>query len=229
MLVLLGSYLLSLAIRRRSLAETWVGIFFVTTGAGGECFLLAFSRQTEPALAMRLAWVGFPLLLVATFTGFAFTYTVFRRGEWWALVVVGSGTLFALWGTWQQLGGFSLEPDLSQPRMEYLAGRIACFAWGTFEGLRAYVMARRRLALGLSDPVVVNRFFLFGCWFAMMGLMPITFMAARWATRTFGLESALELPPKLVALAMIVALVLTFFPPRGYLNWLRSSAQRGAS
>ena len=226
---MLGLYLLWLAFSRRSLAETWVGLFFVTTGVGGEFFLLAFARQTEPALAVRLAWVGFPLLLMATFTAFAFTYTVFRRGERWALAVVCCGTLLALWGTWQQLGGLSLQPDLSAPRLEYLVGRIACFVWGTFEGLRAYRMARRRLTLGLCDPVVVNRFFLFGCWFALMGMMPIAFAASRWAARENGLDRALELPPKLVALVMVVALVLTFFPPRKYLNWVRSSAQGGVS
>jgi hypothetical protein len=226
---MLGLHLLWLAFRRRSLPETLVGFFFVTTGAGGECFLLAFARQTEASLAVSMAWVGFPLLLLATAAGFAFTYTVFRRDERWALAIVACGILLALWGTWQQLGGLSLTPDLSAPRPEYLVGRIACFAWGTYEGLRAYKMARRRLILGLADPVVVNRFFLFGCWFGLMGMMPITFALSRWFARRSGLEHALELPPKLVALGMMVALVLTFFPPRKYLDWVRSSAQGSAS
>ena len=173
-LVMLGLYLSWLAFRRRSLPETWAGLFFVTTGAGGECFLLGFARQTEASLAVSMAWVGFSLLLLATAAGFAFTYTVFRRGERWALALVACGVLLASWGTWQQFGGPSLTPDLSAPRPEYLVGRIACFAWGTYEGFRAYKMARRRLTLGLADPVVVNRFFLFGCWFGLMGTMPIT-------------------------------------------------------
>jgi hypothetical protein len=176
-----------------------------------------------------MAWVGFPLLLLATAAGFAFTYTVFRRGEGWALAIVACGILLASWGTWQQFGGPSLTPDLSAPRLEYLVGRIACFAWGTYEGLRAYKMARRRLTLGLADPVVVNRFFLFGCWFGLMGMMPITFALSRWLARRNGLARAIELPPKLVALGMMVALVLTFFPPRKYLDWVRSSAQGSAS
>jgi hypothetical protein len=226
---MLGLYLLWLAFRRRSLPETWVGLFFVTTGAGGECFLLAFARQTEASLAVSMAWVGFPLLLLATAAGFAFTYTVFRRDERWALAMVACGILLASWGTWQQFGGLSLTPDLSAPRLEYLVGRFVCFAWGTYEGLRAYKMARRRLTLGLADPVVVNRFFLFGCWFGLMGMMPITFALSRWLASRNGLEGALELPPKLVAIGMTVALVLTFFPPRKYLDWVRSSAPGSAS
>jgi hypothetical protein len=197
----------------------------VTTGAGGEFFLLAFAKGTEASRAAPMAWVGFSLLLLATGFGFAFTYTVFRRGERWALAIVGYGTLLALWGTWHQLGGLTLQPDLSGPRAEFLTGRVACFGWGTFEGFRAYKMARRRLALGLADPVVVNRLFLFGCWFGLMGLMPITFFVSRWAFRASELEWALQIPPKLVASGMAVALVLTFFPPRRYLNWVRRTAQ----
>ena len=217
----LGLYMLLLAARKRSAAELWVGLFFVTTGLGAECFLLALARNTEPLLAERLAFVGFPVLFIATFSGYAFTYTVFRRGEPWAIAVVCIGTLVALWGTYQQLGGWRLEPDLSGPSPAYLLGRIACFAWGTFEGFRAYRMAQRRLALGLADRVVANRFFLFGAWFGLMGLMPITFALSRSYAGTRGLEVARELPPLLVGSLMIIALVLTFFPPRKYLEWVR--------
>ena len=222
---MLGFRMAWLATRRRSPAEAWVGLLFVATGLGGECFLLAFSHRTEPALAMRLAFVGFPALFVATLSGYAFTYTVFRRGEHWALAVACAGTLLALWGSFQQLGGWSLQPDLSGPRTEFLLGRIACFAWGTFEGFRAYRMAKRRLALGLADRVVVNRFLLFGSWFGLMGLMPITFALSRRYAGKRGLEQALALPPIVVATLMIVALVLTFFPPRRYLEWVMRSGR----
>lgn len=206
-----------------------MGLFFVATGLGGECFLLALARNTEPARAVQLAFAGFSVLLVATFSGYAFTYTVFRRGERWAIAVVCLGTLLALWGTIRQLGGWSLEPDLSGPSPEFLLGRVACFAWGTFEGLRAYRMARRRLALGLADRVVVNRFFLFGSWFGLMGLMPVTFALSRSFAGTRGVEAALQLPPILVGTMMIIALVLTFFPPRKYLAWVKGSGLDEAS
>jgi hypothetical protein len=220
-LIALGLYMLWLAARRRSPAEAWVGLFFVATGLGAECFLLALASGTERARAVQLAFVGFPVLFVATLSGYAFTYTVFRRGEPWALAVVALGVLLALWGSFVQLGGFSLEPDISGPRLEFLLGRIACFAWGTFEGFRAYRMARRRLALGLADRVVVNRFLLFGSWFGLMGLMPITFALSRRYAGARGLETALALPPLVVGALMIIALVLTFFPPRRYLEWVK--------
>ena len=75
-------------------------------------------------------------------------------------------------------------------------------------------MARRRLEFGLADPVVVNRFLLFGIWFGLMGLLPLTLAL----TRLYGGASALALAnglgPKVVGSVMVVALVLTFFPPR---------------
>jgi hypothetical protein len=220
---MLGLYMLWLAACRRSPAEAWVGVFFAATGLGGECALLSVARTTEPSLAVQLAFLGFPVLFVATLSGYAFIYTVFRRGEPWALAVVSLGIGLALWGSFEQLGGLRLEPDISGPCPEYLLGRVACFGWGTLEGLRAYRMAKRRLALGLADRVVVNRFLLFGCWFGLMGLMPITFALSRRYAGTQGLELALGLPPKLVGTGMLIALVLAFFPPRRYLEWVRGS------
>jgi hypothetical protein len=219
---LLGIRMLVLAGQRRSLPELWIGVFFLTTGVGAECFLRSFSRTTEAQLAQQLAFVGFAVLFLSTLSSYLFTYTVFRRGESWAVAVVCCGSLFALWGTLQQLGGLSLKPDMGGPQPTYLAGRFLCFAWSAFEAFRAYRMARRRLALGLADRVVVNRFFLFGTCFGLQALMPITYMLSR----NYGsqaLQDVSNLPPKLIGLGMVVTLILTFLPPRKYLEWVRGA------
>ena len=219
---LLGIRMLLLAAQRRSLPELWIGLFFLTTGVGGECFLRSFASATEPGLAQQLAFVGFPVLFLATVSSYLFTYTVFRRGESWALAFVCGGSLLALWGTLQQLGGSSLKADLAAPQLTYLAGRVVCFSWSALEAFRAYRMARRRLALGLADPVVVNRFFLFGSCFSLMALMPITYALSR-SYGSKAVEDASNLPPKLIGLGMVVTLILTFLPPRKYLEWVRGS------
>jgi hypothetical protein len=224
---LLGIRMLWVATQTRARAEAWIGLFFLATGLGGHLSLLAVARSTDRPLAVLLAFIGVPILTVATVAGYAFTYTVFRRGERWALAIVAGGTLLALWGTWQQLGGASLRPDTAGLRLEFLFGRFACFAWGTAEGFHAYRMARRRLALGLTDRVLVNRFALFTIWYGAMGLMPVTLAISRLYGGAGALEVAQGLPPKLLGVLMIVALTLTFFPPRRYLAWVLAPAKDG--
>lgn len=223
---LLGVHMLRAAHRHRALPEAWIGLFFLASAVGSETALRAIVIR-DPVLATRLMYIGAPALTVATIAAYAFTYTVFRRGERWARATVIAGTLLALWGTWYQLSGLTGQADVSGFGVQYLVGRFACFAWGTYEALRAYAMARRRLAFGLADPVVVNRFFLFGVWFGAMGVMPLTLALARALGGASAQLAASDIGPKLVGLVMIGALVLTFFPPRRYVHWVAASAAKG--
>jgi hypothetical protein len=223
---LLGIRMLLVAARTRTLAEAWIGLFFLSTGVGAELALRGIGLSaSDPALAERLVLIGVPVLSVATVSGYAFTYTVFRRGESWAAALVAFGVVLAAWGTWQQLGGASLQPETIALRVEFLIGRFLCFAWGAYEGLHAYRMARRRLALGLADPVVTNRFLLFGIWFGLMGVNPVVLTLSRLYGDAAALEMANAIGPKVIGSIMSVALVLTFFPPRRYLQWLSSRQQ----
>lgn len=226
---LLGLHMLRAALHHRALAEAWIGLFFVASAIGAETALRAITMQTEPALATQLLMIGVAALVVATMSGYAFTYTVFRRGEAWARVIVIVGTLLVLWGAWTQVSGPNGTADLTGLRVEFLIGRFACFAWGTYEAVRAYGMARRRSLLGLADPVVVNRFALFGIWFAVMGIMPLTLALTRMSGGAAAQATANGIGPKLVGSVMIIALMLTFFPPKTYLHWVRSSAKDAIS
>ena len=94
---------------------------------------------------------------------------------------------------------------------------------------------RRRLRLGLADPVLTNRFLLWGVWAGAVFLMGQADPVARaWyvlkeGTFTGGLmnpEVARPIVAALVSttsiLGIIVALMLllTFFPTAGYRRWL---------
>jgi hypothetical protein len=124
------------------------------------------------------------------------------------------------------LGG---APDLAGFGIEYLSARFLCFAWGTYEAMRAYAMARRRLELGLADPVVVNRFLLFSVWFGAMGIMPVTLAWTRFTGGVAAQAAAAGFGPKVIGSVMIVALILTFFPPRRYLAWVAASTKEVAA
>lgn len=221
---LLGLHMLWAAARRRTPAEAFIGLFFVASAVGSETGLRAIDGTHERLFAEKLLLIGVIALTLSTAAAYAFIYTVFRRGESWALGVVLLGTAFVVWGAHTQLGAGSRAPDLSGLCVEVLAARFVSFAWGTCEALRAYGMAKKRLTLGLADPVVVNRFLLFGVWFGVMGILPLTLAYARLSGGAAAQLVAVGIGPKIIGVIMIVSLVLTFFPPRKYLSWVAASA-----
>jgi hypothetical protein len=100
--------------------------------------------------------------------------------------------------------------------------------WAAFEAFRYHALMSKRRALGLADPVVVNRFLLWG-------VASLFSVAAIW---TISLPAILGLPlveqQRLAPVSMSVTAVwgigaissywLTFFPPA----WYRSRLLVGA-
>jgi hypothetical protein len=97
--------------------------------------------------------------------------------------------------------------------------------FGALESLRYYVRTRKRVRLGLADPVVTNRFLLWGV--AVLGAMGA--VAVPVGFEALGLENQ----PGLIAgvsaafaLVSTVAYGLTFFPPSAYRRLLERRAAR---
>ena len=95
------------------------------------------------------------------------------------------------------------------------------FLWTALESLTYHRMLRRRLALGLADPVVVNRFLL---W-ALSGLALVALCGGIGASILAGYAPLRDGPPLLcIGGASVVASVtwyLAFLPPAGYVRFLR--------
>lgn len=227
-LCLLGARLVALALQTRKLPELWIGLFFMLTSPGAWLMLRALELRGHDAAAHPMAVVGLSLIGLGTVPVYIFTCTVFRAGERWATWLAVVGSLLVLWGCFAQLGGFSLHIDASRPRLELVLGRLLCFGWATAESLRLYSMMRRRVAVGLGDPVLSNRFLLFAAWSAAMGLLPALHALDRLLGGATGYLRLLAVLPKGVGVCMFVAICLNFFPPRAYLRWLRRGTEPGA-
>jgi hypothetical protein len=223
LLCLLGARLIALAVRTRKLPELWIGLFFMLTAPGGGLVLRALELVGRSPAARVMAVVGLCLVALGTVPGYIFTYTVFRPGRRWALGLAVAGSVLCLWGCFAQLGGLSLHIDASGPRMDFVLARVVCFGWSTYESLRLYFMMKRRLAVGLGDPVVGNRFLLFAWWSTAMGVLPLTHALDRLLGGAAGYRLLLTMLPKTLGAFMFVAIFLNFFPPRAYLAWLRRS------
>lgn len=182
--------------------------------------------------AMAAAGVLFTAAGLSSF--FAFSLTVFRlRAAWaWALTVAGIGVLAVT--AFGQIGALA-EAERSTPSGEaiYWWGRttsfvcLVCYGWLGTEGLLEWRKSRRRIALGLGDPVVSNRFLMFGL-FGVSTTLLVGVLFALQATSAEGSRSlAGQLAMAAFGSASSLAAGLAFFPPARYVARLRRG--RGAS
>lgn len=156
-----------------------------------------------------------------------FVLSVFRPTDRWARGVFAA-LMLGLWGGFvgiTVLGGFR-TPMIGHPMWLLQYSVVWVYPlWSTIESFRYYAMMRRRRVLGLADPLVVNRFFLWGLASLMTAITiwvaSITFaimgepeLLARWTPMIRVVTAGL-------GLITISCYALTFFPPRRYATWLR--------
>lgn len=219
--VVVGTRLLLLARRTRKLPELAIGLNFVLAGAVGYALLLAAeSMRVLPApWDGRASFAGVTAIsigagFVALFSRAVFRPTSFPAGfallvllAWLSLGVFGSWMLHVL-GIESGLGGWlgRWGPNL---------GLLVAYGWAAFEPLRFHLLMRRRMRIGMGDPLVANRLLLWGIGtFAVAGVAAIHLVAQ--------LLGRFELPPSwigvvsLLVLAAAIAEWLAFFPPRAW-------------
>jgi hypothetical protein len=166
----------------------------------------------------------------------AFTWKVFRPDAVWAAalvwgslvagIVIAAGSLRAI---------AAAPPDVAPAEAGtswWLGLRLLFelwYVWTGVESLREYAKARRRLALGLSDPVAANRFLLWGA----MGVYLALNGAVGMALEQSGMTPMKDALPALVLAANGVGagvlILLTFVPPKSYCDWVRRRAAVEAS
>lgn len=160
-----GVRLLMLAQRTRELPEAALGAAFVLLGAIGYPLSTAARRgllPTDEANATLMA-VGFAAQNLACLAVYWMTARTFRAGVRWARgLVAAAGLAFLTSYVGHALDSGFVGNTTGSAYYLGLVTRAGAFAWACFESLRQFGLARRRLALGLADPLVVNRFLLFG-------------------------------------------------------------------
>ena len=223
--LLIGLRLMRLWARTRQLPELLIGsAVLLLAGLGYPLSALArelpglgvAGRELLGAAAGLLAVVG-----VTANTGF--TWVLFRRDAGWAkalLAAVGAGAAI-LFGAQSLRGGWAAGSLFwgSLPLAITLS-----FGWAFVECGRYHRMLRRRLRLGMADPVVTNRF---GLYAGATGLAVLT-NGVGWVFFHMKLEM-LTHPvggPLLFVLgtSSSVTMMLAFLPPRSYLAWVRGRA-----
>ena len=226
-----GIRLVALLARTRHVPELLIGIGVLGIGPCGFAFAVFSSLLVEPwPLGSQVLWaLGAVAMNAGGLATYVFTWTVFRRQELWARLLVGAaGAVFAATLVADGIAtGFAFPGDVQATLPLQISGwlRIGALGWGAAESLRYYSLMRRRARLGMADPVVANRFLLWGigigaaAWGSLVGTI---------APLVVGLPS-LEIPwvqlsSSLHGLAAAVAMWLAFVPPRGYLRLVEARA-----
>jgi hypothetical protein len=236
LLCLLGLRVLSLSRRAGGPTEALVGLAFLCMGLGGIPGLLAGRGDLiEAEWAVSAFVLGQTAIGLAFSALFVFAWRCFGPTTSWrrtlALLGVASQALVLV-----ALGVFEgfRPPGGDVLRVAVLVRSVA-IAWAFAESIHYWRIMLRRQALGLVDPVVTNRFLLWGLWTGGLLAMTLVIIAVRL------LDPNIELDPSRPAHALIlvstlccvltscVGLGLAFFPPAFYVERIRRRAEAGSA
>lgn len=228
---IVGVRLLRLALRTRELSDFLVGFSLfdlsavayplILFGSLGDLSLPAAKRALfASSLAMVLGWIGV----------FAFTQRVFRPGSAPARALAAAGAATLLYGLAAGVGYIArvethaaLESTAS-PLLWIQFAAIAAYAWTAYEGFRCWAQAKKRMKLGLAEPLVANRFLLWGC----VGLASLLSVAPSLLITLGGGDGTrhvvARLSTALGGLLASLALQLAFLPTDRYRRWVAARA-----
>lgn len=214
-----GVRLLALGWRTREIPELAIGAGFVigvVVGYVPETIVLSSDLVSE-ASEMMVLGVTQVAIRLAALSILIFTWRVFRAQESWAAGLAGLLAV-ALLASYLAFPATRIFAVTATDRIWYdvfAVARTACLAWGAVEALVYHGRARRRLRLGLADPMVTNRFLLWGIGLAATATLMGTTI---WAS-ALGVDPTLAgwiLLESLLGLVGAVSFWLTFFPPAAY-------------
>ncbi len=229
--LLAGARLVRLGLRSAEIPERLLGTSFIMIGLSGILYSLPdielFSAFETPIFfAARVAYLP-GCMLVALFTA-----RVFRSGQRWAsglvygltaMVITGVGGSVAH-GDWE---GFSLGNGWFW--LEWVGYTIP-FGWAAIEAFQQYRQARRRVSIGVCEPSVCNRMFLWSL-FGAIQFSSCVIVLGQYAAyeRENVFTSTWDLLYSSATLAALIVIWLAFFPPRIYVRWINAASDAQAS
>lgn len=159
---------------------------------------------------------------------FVFTVSVFRPNALWAHTLAGAAIACMAMACVANIANLALAQSTASSYEVtwgwagvFNAMCTLCFGWMGLEGLVEWWKSRRRLALGLSDPIVSNRLLMwgvFGISTTLLCLMLVTLLLMHQPTAR---NPVAQIGQAFFGLVSSGAAMLAFFPPPAYLVRLR--------
>lgn len=159
---------------------------------------------------------------------FVFTVSVFRPTALWAHTLAGAAIACTAMACVAILAALAVAPGSASSftvtwgwSATFQALCALCFLWMGCEGLLEWRMSRRRLALGLSDPLVSNRLLMWGLFGISTTLLCLVLLGVQLSGKPTATSALAQLGQALFGVLSCGAVTLAFFPPRTYLARLR--------
>lgn len=236
---LVGVKLLRLAARTGETPELFLGSALMLGGAVGYPATVAAAvlAPAAPAWALRAIAAG---TLGLTLSAWAILVTwnlIYHRGEAWARWVVVAVTALLFLALVDRVA--ALDParlvasgaTVSIGYLLLLAAHAIPYALTAGSGFRYHALLRRRIPLGLADPVAANAIRLWS--FASLAVVTqyVLSVGVAVARRRGLLDGDAHVVTALTAtlgLTIAVLLALAFFPPKAYARRVAASSLPGA-
>jgi hypothetical protein len=226
--------------------EFWLAVYFVFAAfLGAGLNISVYAGLADPTLALSrengalILATSCVIYAVGTLGLYVFCWLTFRRESAGARAAVVGGSLLVFGAVVAQglTEGFAVKVFPGVAYWVFYLARVAPYYWLAVEALRYYTHARRRVRIGLSEPLVANRFLLLGLWavaWAAMGFSDIVARSIYWAVAGPSAELRLDTagPIILTTIAITsalnalaaVTLALSFFPTAAYRRFIESRA-----
>jgi hypothetical protein len=226
--------------------ELALGIYFLISAfLSTVCQGLVYGALADPGLALVehtsrvVLGVGVFGMAVGGVAICIFTWRTFRRESAWARRAAFAGSCLALGGFGFEAlhEGFAVSLVPGPGHWVAWLGRTAPMAWVAAESFLYWVRLRRRLRLGLAEPVLVNRFLIWSIWSAANFINLAADLIARVIYTTLaGSSSELVMEvlrpvvigtmgvTMILGMVSAVTLFLTFFPTPSYRRWVEGRA-----
>jgi hypothetical protein len=225
-----GVRLLLLAYRTRGLPETLLGSgLFLIVAVGYPLLLVAHEMGGTSPTVRGLASMAATSMAIGWMCVWQFTWRVFRREmtsarifTWAAVAALG---FCAAWRVRILL--FDAVPPMTPtdtPSLGIQVLALSVYVWTALESFSYWARLRKRLALGLADPVVTNRFFLWGLTSSLSFMSLISPALASFAGVDPYNDPLILLLTAVTGLGCSITLSLAFLPPKAYLRLFVSEA-----
>jgi len=219
-----GYRLLRLSGRTREHPELLLGLYLALSSQWYLLYNAPYFLGIEalpPLLGQSSEWI----YILGTIPYLLFLRSAFRPESAWATALVIVSTLFVFTGAVVATLGGGISNSLNASYLLMYAGYIVPCYWMCCEGAISHAAAKKRVRIGLCDPIVSNRYLLFaGFGFCQIvgGIVELV-----WAYGNSGPGTAPPLMDGLLGaaeIASVATLWLAFFPPRVYRRWIDERA-----
>jgi hypothetical protein len=226
--LIVGVRLVWLARRTRELPELMIGGSLLCGAMIGHPANVAsgFLASESSALAWPVAAAGSIGLAVATACILVAWWRIFhpasRWGPWAAFGWIGLVAVVLVLELGRSVAELGRDANPWEAhRVAVQGGAFLAIAWS---GFRYHAQLRRRMRLGLADPVVANRIWLWNIAASGVTVQCAYLLAIPLLSSIFDAGGVAPAFYGMIGLVVALCLTYAFYPPKAYLRWIRGRA-----